>query len=94
MMKVGDTRKVAERMENWMSHGIVGFCPYFSTHLGLQNDPGYCTMLHPRMAGPPIPEDEDVTTTPQNAPWPEPQVPVRFWEPWILMNSHEPWSIP
>ena len=56
-------------------------------------------MLHPRMAGPPIPEDEDVTTTPQNAPWPEPQVRVRFWEPWILMNytdkkdghdSHEP----
>jgi hypothetical protein len=30
MMKMGDTRKVAERMENWMSHGIVGFCPYFS----------------------------------------------------------------
>jgi len=45
-----------------------------------------CTMLHPRMAGPPIPEDEDVTTTPQNVPWPEPQVRVRFWEPWILMN--------
>ena len=41
MMKMGDTRKVAEKMEHWMSHGIVGFCPYFSTHLGLQNDPGY-----------------------------------------------------
>lgn len=27
----------------------------------------------PRMAGPPIPEDEDVTNTPQHTPWAEPQ---------------------
>lgn len=31
------------------------------------------TLSRPWMAGPPIPEDEDVTNTPQNAPWPEPQ---------------------
>jgi len=31
------------------------------------------TLSRPWMAGPPIPEDEDVTNTPQHTPWAEPQ---------------------